>query len=88
MFHKKKFIMDFIIKLLKSKDLLTKILYNLVIMIINKLIEDIHFVLFKKKFNAKQFKSFLLIKLYNIKMYHKKSLIIKVNFLCLCTGQL
>ena len=40
--------MDFIIKLLKSKNSTTKMIYDLIIIVINKLLKYIHFILFKK----------------------------------------
>ena len=46
--------MDFIIKLLKSKDSTTKIFYNLIIIIINRLTKYFHFIFFKKTFDAEQ----------------------------------
>ena len=45
--------MNFIIKLLKSKNLITEILYDLIMVIINKLTRNVHFILFKKTFNTK-----------------------------------
>ena len=57
MFHKK-ITTDFIIKLLKSKDLITKIFYNLIMIVINKLTKYIHFISFKETFDAKQLKHF------------------------------
>ena len=49
-----KIIMDFIIKLLKSKDLMTKIFYDLIMIVVDKLIKYFYFVLFKKIFNTEQ----------------------------------
>ena len=44
--------MDFIIILLKFKTLITKILYNSIIIVINKLKKYILFILFKKKLDV------------------------------------
>ena len=41
--------MDFINKLLKSKDLIKK---SPIIIVINKLTKYVHFILFEKRFNA------------------------------------
>ena len=49
-----KIIMDFITKLLKSKDPTIKIFYNLIMVIINRLMKYFHFIFFKKIFNTKQ----------------------------------
>ena len=46
----KKLTMDFIIKLLKSKDLTTKIFYDLIILIMDKLTKHCHFISFKEIF--------------------------------------
>ena len=72
--------MDFIIRLLKSKNPTIKFLYEFIIIMINKLTKYIHFILFKEIFDAKQLRHFLLIELYNIKMYYKASLITKDIF--------
>ena len=49
----KKIIMDFITKLLKLKNSTTKIFYNLIMVVINKLIKYFHFISFKENFNTK-----------------------------------
>ena len=50
----KEIIMDFITKLLKSKDFTMEILYDLMIIVINRLTKYVHFVFFKEIFNIKQ----------------------------------
>ena len=52
--------MYFIINLLKSKDLIAKTIYDLIIIIINKLIIYIHFIQFKKNFDAEQLRYFFI----------------------------
>ena len=49
-----KIIMDFITKLLKSKDPITGIFYNLIIVVIDKLTKYIYFIFFKEIFDAEQ----------------------------------
>ena len=71
--------MDYIIKLLKSKNSTMKALYDLIIVVIDKLIKYIHFILFERIFDSEQLRHFLLIELYNIKMRYKTLLIIKIN---------
>ena len=44
--------MDFIIKLLKLKDLTTKIFYNLIIVVIDKLMKYFRFISFNRIFDA------------------------------------
>ena len=46
--------MDFIIKLLKLKDLATKDAFNLILIIINKLTKYLHIIAFKEIYIAKQ----------------------------------
>ena len=46
--------MDFIVKLLKSKNVITEISYNNIIIIIDKLIKYIYFILYKENFIIKQ----------------------------------
>ena len=46
--------MDFIMKLLKSKDLITKVFYDSIMVVIDKLMKYTHFILFEKNFDAKQ----------------------------------
>ena len=48
--------MDFIMKLPKSKDFTTRILYNSIMVVVNKLTKYIHFISFKETFNTKQLK--------------------------------
>ena len=52
--------MDIIIKLLKSKDSTTKIIYNLIMVIFNELIKCVCFISFKRTFNAKQLEYFFI----------------------------
>ena len=52
--------MDFIIKLLKSKNSMIKTLYGSIIIVIDKLTKYIHFILFKTNFNTKQLKQFFI----------------------------
>ena len=52
--------MDFITKLLKSKDLTTTEVYNAIIVIIDRLIKYVIILPFKEKYNAKQL-AFLLL---------------------------
>ena len=47
---------DFITKLLKSKNLTTKIFYNSIMVVINKLTKHIHFIYFKEIFDMEQLK--------------------------------
>ena len=46
--------MDFVIKLLKSTDLVTNLRYNSILVIINRLTKYLHFILYNKTINAKQ----------------------------------
>ena len=48
--------MDFITKLPKSKDLTTRVLYNSIMVVINRLTKYLHFIAFKETFNAEQLK--------------------------------
>ena len=52
--------MDFIIKLLRSKNLTTKKEYDTILVIIDKLTKYSHIILFKKKYIAKQLGTFVL----------------------------
>ena len=52
--------MDFIIKFLKSKDPTTEILYNLIIIVINKFTKYVYFISFKEIFTAKQLRHFFI----------------------------
>ena len=45
--------MDFIVRLLKSKDISTDIKYNNILIIINKLIKYIYFILYLENFKIK-----------------------------------
>ena len=61
--------MNFIIKLLKLTNLATRDKYNLILIIINKLIKYLHIIACKEKFIAKQLKYIILnrlIQYYNI----------------------
>ena len=55
-----KITMDFITKLPKSKNLTTKILYNSIMVVVNKLTKYTHFIPFKETFNTKQLKHLFL----------------------------
>ena len=46
--------MDFIVKLPKSKDINTDIKYNNILIVIDKLIKYTYFILYMKKFESKQ----------------------------------
>ena len=52
--------MNFIIKLSKSVDFIIKKKYDLILIIINKLIKYFYIILFKKQYNAKQLKFLIL----------------------------
>ena len=55
--------MDFITKLPKSKNEATGIIYDNILIIVNKLSKYAHFIIFKKTYNAKQLKYIILNKL-------------------------
>ena len=59
-FGKKKNTMDFIIKLLKSKNLTTEVLYNSIIIVVDRLVKHFYFILFKEIFDAEQLKHFFI----------------------------
>ena len=80
-------IMDFITKLLKSKDPTIKGFYDLDMVMIDKLIKYFHFIPFIKDFDAEQLRHFFLIKSYNIKIFYKALLVTKINLLYLRIGQ-
>ena len=46
--------MNFIIKLLFLKKLLTKIFYNSILIIVNQLIKEVCFILYKKVLNVEE----------------------------------
>ena len=46
--------MDFITKLLKSKNPTIRIFYDLIIVVMNKLTKYFHFIFFKETFDAEQ----------------------------------
>ena len=52
--------MDFIIKLLKTKDSTTRIVYKLIMVVISKLIKYVYFISFNKISNVKQLKLFFI----------------------------
>ena len=52
--------MNFIIKLFKSKNSITKIQYNSILMMIDKLIKYSHIIVVQKKFTTKQFEMIIL----------------------------
>jgi len=52
--------MNFIIKLLKSTNSATEERYNLILIMINKLIKYLHIIACKEKFTAKQLKYIVL----------------------------
>ena len=62
--------MNFIIKLLKSKNPATIIEYDSILMIMNRLIKYSHIISFKKKFTAKQLETIILNRLIK---YHEIS---------------
>ena len=47
-------VMNFIMKLSLSKKLLTKVFYNLILMIVNWLMKEVWFILYKKVSNAEE----------------------------------
>ena len=47
--------LDFIVKLLKSKELITKIVYNLIFVIMNRLTKYEYFIPYKKASSAEDF---------------------------------
>ena len=49
----KSIIQDFIIKLLKSKERLTNVVYNSILVINNRLTKFIYFILYKEALNVK-----------------------------------
>ena len=46
--------MDFITKLLKSKNLITRVFYDLIIVVVDKLTKYFHFIFFKETFDTEQ----------------------------------
>ena len=46
--------MNFIVKLLLSKKLLTEVFYNLILMIVNQLTKKVQFILYKKVLNTEE----------------------------------
>jgi len=44
--------MDFVVKLLKSRDLVTRVIYNLIIVIVDKLTKYSILILFKELYTA------------------------------------
>ena len=46
--------MDFIVKLLKSEDISTKIKYNSILIVVNKFTKYIYLILYNEGFTAKQ----------------------------------
>ena len=55
--------MDFIIKFLKSKDFTTTMVYNSIIVVVDKLIKYIHFILFIEMYNIEQLRHFYIDKI-------------------------
>ena len=55
--------MNFIMKLSKSKNEITEINYDNILIIVNKFLKYAHFIVFKKTYNAKQLKYIILNKL-------------------------
>ena len=45
---------DFIIKLSLSEEPLTGVKYNFILIIINRLLKEVRFILYKKSFNTKE----------------------------------
>ena len=54
----KKIIMNFITKLLKSKDSKTGIFFDLIMVVVNKLTKYFYFISFKEIFDAEQLRHF------------------------------
>ena len=52
--------MNFIIKLLKSKKLVTEMIYDNILIIVDKLIKYSHLISFKESYSADQLKSIVL----------------------------
>ena len=73
----KKIIINLITKLPKSKDPIKKILYNSIIIIINKLVDLFISYHLKKLSMWSSLNNFLLIELYNIKTHYNTSSMIK-----------
>ena len=55
--------MDFIIKFLKFKNPTTAIIYNSIMVVINKLIKYVHYIPSIKTYNTKQLKHFYINKI-------------------------
>ena len=55
--------MNFIMKLSKSKNEITEIIYDSILIIVNKFLKYAHFIVFKKTYNAEQLKYIILNKL-------------------------
>ena len=47
-------VINFIIKLLPSKKLLTEVIYDLILIIVDQLIKKVRFLLYKEAFNAEE----------------------------------
>ena len=57
---RKKIIVDFIIKLLKSKNPMMGVFYDSIIIVVNTLAKCSHFILFKELFDAGQLRHFFI----------------------------
>ena len=68
----KEIIMDFITKLLKSKDFTTKVFYNSIMVVVDKLTKYIHFIFFQKIFDAEQLKHLFINQNHTISKYSIK----------------
>ena len=55
--------MNFIIKLLKSKKLIEEIIYNSIFIMVNQLTKYTHIILFKETYSSEQLKYVILNKL-------------------------
>ena len=64
--------MDFITKLSNSKNEIIGIIYNNILIIVNKFSKYAHFIAFKKIYNAKQLKYIILNKLIHYHGIFKK----------------
>ena len=54
---------DFITKFLKLKDFMTLMMYDLIVVVVNRLIKYIYFILFKEMYDTEQFGYFYINKI-------------------------
>ena len=64
--------MDFIMKLSKSKNETTEVIYDSILIIMNKIFKYAHFIVFKETYNTKQLKYIILNKLIHYHGIFKK----------------